>query len=158
MGDQGCFKLIIDWLRARIIDPNVKRPIPPRGNEDVFQSLVKFLGMEELIAKRVVTASVDCSAKIWSASSGECLLTLEGHGHGVNSAVFSPDGGQVLTASYDHSAKIWSASSGECLLTLECHGHGVTSAVFSPDGGQVLTVSYGHSAKIWSASSGECLL
>ena len=46
---------------------------------------------------RLLTASEDKTAKVWSAASGECLLTL--NDYSVFSAVFSPDGQQVLTAS-----------------------------------------------------------
>ena len=42
--------------------------------------------------ERVATASEDVSAKIWSASSGECVQTLTGHTDTVNSALWSPDG------------------------------------------------------------------
>ena len=47
---------------------------------------------------RLLTASGDNTAKVWSAGSGECLLTLEGHTGSVYSAVCSADGQQVLTA------------------------------------------------------------
>ena len=80
---------------------------------------------------RVLTASEDCTAKVWSADSGVCLLTLKGHGNFVCSAVFSPDCQQVLTASWDQTAKLWSAASGKCLLTLNGHDDWVFTAVFS---------------------------
>ena len=107
---------------------------------------------------RSLTASDDRTAKVWSAASGECLLTLMGHEDYFNSAVFSPDGQQLLTASDDKTAKVWSAASGECLLTLMGHEHYVNSAVFSADGQQLLTASDDKTAKVWSAASGECLL
>ena len=84
-----------------------------------------------LTPQSLATASSDGTAKLWSASSGECLRTLEGHMQEVTSAVFSPDGQEVLTASGDSTAKLWSASSGECLRTLEGHTSFLTSAVFS---------------------------
>ena len=49
--------------------------------------------------QQVLTASLDQTAKVWSAASGECLRTLSGHTDRVYSAVFSADGQQVLTAS-----------------------------------------------------------
>ena len=61
---------------------------------------------------------------MWSAASGECLLTLNGHENDVESAVFSPDGKQVLTASYDGCAKVR-------LRTLSGRKGPVNSAVFS---------------------------
>ncbi|CAK0816857.1 unnamed protein product [Prorocentrum cordatum] len=73
------------------------------------------------LAVHVVAGCSDGSAKIWSAGSGECLRTLEGHRDQVTSVTFSPDGQEVLTASDfdDCTAKVWSASSGECLRTME---------------------------------------
>ena len=41
---------------------------------------------------RLLTSSRDKTAKVWSAASGECLLTSKNHTRCVNSAVFSPDG------------------------------------------------------------------
>ena len=95
---------------------------------------------------------------MWSAASGECLRTIEGHASSVDSAVFSADGQQVLTTSDDGTAKVWSAASGECLRTLEGHASSVDSTVFSPDGQQLLTASDDKTAKVWSAASGVCLL
>ena len=42
-----------------------------------------------LTPQSLATASFDGTAKLWSASSGECLRTLEGHTGEVTSAVFS---------------------------------------------------------------------
>ena len=44
----------------------------------------------------VLTASDECTARIWDASTGECKLTLEGHSVAVNSATFSQDGSSVF--------------------------------------------------------------
>ena len=71
--------------------------------------------------RQLQTASLDWTAKVWSAPSGECLLTLSGHRGSVYSAVFSADGQQVLTASDDQTATVWSAPLGECLLTMSGH-------------------------------------
>ena len=39
--------------------------------------------------QKVLTASVDGTAKIWDASTGDCKLTLEGHQKRILSALFS---------------------------------------------------------------------
>ena len=57
----------------------------------------------------LLTASDDQTAKVWSAASGGCLVTLSGHSDWVKSAVFSADGQQVLTCSNDGTAKVWLA-------------------------------------------------
>ena len=106
---------------------------------------------------RVLTASGDRTAKIWSATTGECLHTLSGHERFVYLAVYSADRDSVLTASADNSAKIWSASTGECLQTLSGHSNFVWSAEWSADGVWVLTASADSTAKIWSTTDGQCL-
>ena len=58
----------------------------------------------------VLTASWDRTAKIWIASTGECVQALSGHAGQVMSAVFSGDGMSLLTASWDKTAMIWNAS------------------------------------------------
>ena len=68
---------------------------------------------------RLASASYDNTVKIWDASSGECLQTLEGHSNRVTSVAFSPDSARLASASKDNTVKIWDASSGECLQTFE---------------------------------------
>mmetsp|Transcript_107535 Transcript_107535/g.270418 ORF Transcript_107535/g.270418 Transcript_107535/m.270418 type:complete len:108 (-) Transcript_107535:31-354(-) len=64
--------------------------------------------------QQVLTSSLDGTARLWDAASGNCLHTLdEGM---VNCAVFSPDGQQGATASYDGTAHHWDVC-GKCLQT-----------------------------------------
>ena len=39
-----------------------------------------------------MTGSEDATAKLWDAETGRELRTFKGHGAGVNSVAFSPDG------------------------------------------------------------------
>jgi len=107
--------------------------------------------------KRVVTASVDDTARVWDADSGKFLASLQGHTARVNSAAFSPDGRRVVTASFDRTARIWDADSGQTLASLQGHTDRVTSAAFSPDGKRVVTVSWDKTARVWNADSGQPL-
>jgi WD40 repeat protein len=59
--------------------------------------------------QRIVTASLDHTARVWNASSGQLLATLQGHTNILASAVFSPDGRRIVTASDDKTARVWSA-------------------------------------------------
>ncbi|MFN5169962.1 MAG: eIF2A-related protein, partial [Cyclobacteriaceae bacterium] len=106
----------------------------------------------------VVTASDDKTAKIWEASSGKLLHSLEGHSREVNTAQFSADGQYVVTtASYDSTASIWQTNSGKLLHSLKGHSGWVVSAQFSADGQYIVTASSDGSAKIWQANSGQLL-
>jgi WD40 repeat protein len=64
-----------------------------------------------------VTANGDKTARVWDATSGACLLTLEGHGSGVLSAAFSPDGRRIVTGSRDRTARVWDAADGALIQT-----------------------------------------
>ena len=57
--------------------------------------------------KRVVTASLDKTARVWDADSGTTIASLQGHTATVLSATFSPDGKRVVTASWDMTARVW---------------------------------------------------
>jgi serine/threonine protein kinase len=64
-------------------------------------------------AQRIVTGSVDQTAKVWDAVSGRELLTLKGHSGGIKSVAFSPDGQRIITSGYDGTAKIWEMARAE---------------------------------------------
>ena len=78
--------------------------------------------------ERLVTASADGTARIWSFHEGRlALLNTLMHGAEVRLAVFSPDGKQIATAGKDSIVKLWNADTGELLRTLE--GTRIWSAV-----------------------------
>jgi WD40 repeat protein len=108
--------------------------------------------------QRVLTASEDGTARIWSAVNGQHLARLQEHRGPVRSALFSPDGQHIVTASDDMTAKIWESITGECLATLKGHTKGVYRAAFSPDGLRVVTASDDQTAKVWNATSGRLLV
>ena len=74
-----------------------------------------FLRHEDVISaafspdgKRIVTASLDGTARVWDAESGKPIgEPLKGHeGAVVFSASFSPDGTRIVTASGDKTARV----------------------------------------------------
>jgi len=56
--------------------------------------------------QRIVTASDDETARVWNASSGQLLVTLQGHTGSVFSAEFSADSQRIVTASDDKTARV----------------------------------------------------
>jgi WD40 repeat protein len=104
---------------------------------------------------RIVTASLDNTARLWDAASGEPIRVLTGHGGWVASAAFSPDGARIVTASADNTARLWDAASGEPIRVLTGHESAVNSAAFSPDGACIVTASDDKTARLWDAASGE---
>ena len=59
------------------------------------------------MAKRVVTASEDNTARLWDAATGKAIGEPMKHDGRVYSAQFSPDGQRVVTASEDKTARLW---------------------------------------------------
>mmetsp|Transcript_103552 Transcript_103552/g.302210 ORF Transcript_103552/g.302210 Transcript_103552/m.302210 type:complete len:410 (-) Transcript_103552:125-1354(-) len=104
----------------------------------------------------IVTASKDCTAKVWNAHTGVCELSLEGHSSTVYNASFSPTCRAVVTASEDRTARIWRAEDGRCMRTLQGHRDAVYSASYSPDGKWVVTASEDGTGKIWIVKTGDC--
>jgi len=102
---------------------------------------------------RVVTASLDKTAKLWDSNKGKPLATLVGHKEAVHSARFSPDGFRIVTSSSDGTAKIWDGVRGELLATLDAGSpiQAPTLAEFSPNGRLIVT-AIGPTAKVWDAN------
>lgn len=58
--------------------------------------------------QRILTASDDYTARLWSAADGS-LLQILAHSNQVWQAVFSPDGRRIITASAGSVVRIWDA-------------------------------------------------
>ena len=58
---------------------------------------------------RVITASMDDTARLWDARTGQPLSGLIQHEGPVRSAQFSPDGLRVVTTSESEEARTWNA-------------------------------------------------
>jgi WD40 repeat protein len=124
----------------------------------------RFLGHTEGVnsvgfspdGERVVTASNDGTARIWSVAGGPPLEVLKGHTGSVLAASFAPDGQRVVTAGGDVTARLWDAGSGRQIAVLPGEGPSINGAVFSPDGEQVVTLS-GSTARTWNARTGQAI-
>jgi WD40 repeat protein len=104
---------------------------------------------------RIVTASVDKTARIWDAATGNEIKVLRGQETAVLSAAFSPDGTRIVTALLDNTARIWNTATGNEIQVLRGHESAVVSAAFSPDGTRIVTASADKTARIWDAATGN---
>jgi len=108
-----------------------------------------------LDGKKVVTASLDGTAKVWvlrGAYFAGPPKTLS-HGSSVFAADFSPDGQYVATASRDLRARVWDAETGEPVSAILQHSGSVVGVKFTPDGRQTITQSP-DMLRVWDPWSG----
>jgi eukaryotic-like serine/threonine-protein kinase len=109
-------------------------------------------------SRRIASASLDHTARVWDASTGENVLTYRGHSSSVDAVAWSPDSGRIASASGDRTVQVWDASTGGNVLTYRGHSIEVHSVAWSPDGGRIASASFDYTARVWDASTGENVL
>ena len=148
--DGARMAVVLDCFTPSVWDLPLGDFVQLKGHEAEVRSIAF-----DSTGERVVTASVDGTARIWEAKSGQTLAILEGHNNAVNSATFSPDDKSVLTASADGTAVIWDTESARQSRTLRGHSGGVRAAAFSADGRRAFTASEDRTVRVWDVSTGE---
>ncbi|KAH8603159.1 sulfur controller-2 [Bisporella sp. PMI_857] len=98
----------------------------------------------------LASGSYDCSIKIWSLETGECLRTLRGHQDCVRTLQF--DDNKLISGSADHTIKLWNWKTGECMKTWEGHTYKVLSVHF--DGNLLASGSADKTVRIWNFETG----
>lgn len=84
--------------------------------------------------RRVLTGSVDQTAILWDAATGQKLQTYQGHTEWVLSVALSGDGRRAWTASGDGTTRLWEAETGKELAALISIDAGQDWLVVTPDG------------------------
>jgi WD40 repeat protein len=107
--------------------------------------------------EHLASGSYDDTLRIWDATSGECIWTLEEHDHDVTCVAWSPDGTRFVSGSSDETLRVWDTGRGDSLLTLEGHVGFVNAVAWSPDGTRIVSGSFDTTLRIWDAASGESL-
>src|SRR5262249_17401654 len=104
---------------------------------------------------RVVTASSDGTAKVWSIGAGTAVADLK-HLGAVNSAQFAGSGAQGITTSNDWSPRIWRIEGATPRGLVLPHDAPVDSAQVDASGRRLLTVaSRARSARVWDLATGQ---
>ncbi len=93
---------------------------------------------------RVVTASLDDTARIWDTTTGAQEATLA-HPADVNDVAVAPVGDQLATASADGKIRLWTASSGAAVRVID-QRYPVGHADYSADGAYLVSSEAGVSS------------
>jgi WD40 repeat protein/serine/threonine protein kinase len=92
------------------------------------------------------------SIRLWDATSGKPLGTLEGHTSWTSELIFSKNGRWLYSASADQTIRIWDIEQQRCLAIL----HGSTDEIYglalSPDGTTLASAGRDRMVAFWDAS------
>lgn len=132
------------------------------------KAIASLTGHEHLIhnilfspdGERLLTASSDRTARLWSARDGSALRVFREHERAVTRAVFSPDGRTVATASMDGSVRLFDAETGGLLRRFRGPVGGVGALAFSPDGKRLVAGARDESGQVflWDLHEGIAAL
>jgi WD40 repeat protein len=116
--------------------------------DDVNSVKFTFNGLQ------IVSGSSDGTVKLWDASTGEYLRTLQGHSDKVYSVALSSDGIHIVSASQDTTIWIWDLINCKHLKTLHGHSTAVYTAAFSPTNEVIASASSDGHVRLWNVVSG----
>jgi len=101
--------------------------------------------------KFVASGGFDRTVKLWSATEGTELATLDGHEGWVATVAFSPNGATLASGSHDQTVRIWDVAAAREIVTFRGHTGNVYSVAFSPDGRLLASGSLDGTVRIWDA-------
>ena len=108
--------------------------------------------------RSAISASSDCTLKVWDLELGLELRTLRGRTTcDVYAVAVSPDGQTAVSASRDNTLKMWNIDSGLELRTLNGHVDFVYDVVISTNGKYAASASADHTLKLWSLDTGKSI-
>jgi WD40 repeat protein len=115
--------------------------------------------------RRLASAGLDETVRVWDAATGREVHVLRGHTHRVRALVFSRDGQRLASASWSGGTsrpgevKIWDLAAGREVVTLPLPCRQVPALMFSRDGSQLVTVGEDRSkppeVRFWDAATGQ---
>lgn len=120
------------------------------GNHDHLANQCEFSPDGKLL----ISASSDCSARIWSIPTMKLISYLSAHSDDVSRASFSPDGQKIATSSYDSTLAVYSLDG---TLLSRCVGHQGLIETFDWTHDSKSIISCGTDGKIctWEATTGK---
>ena len=103
------------------------------------------------------SASMDKKIKIWSFTSPNSQLTLEGHKKGCGSVAFCPlnDKPYLASGGDDYVIKIWDYTNKHCVFTFEGHENNISALCFHPELPILISAAEDQECKFWNINTNK---
>jgi WD40 repeat protein len=82
-------------------------------------------------SRLLATSDIDRSVKLWNATTGARIITLQGHQDDVKALAFSPDSRMLASSSADYQVRLWNLQTYQVQRTLDA-ATGVSQSVQNP--------------------------
>ncbi|XP_066137527.1 peroxisomal targeting signal 2 receptor [Euwallacea fornicatus] len=90
----------------------------------------------------ILSASWDCTLKIWNSETCQCILGFDGHSDAIHEAQFSPKITNLISSvSSDGTLKLWSMNTKKHLVTIKVHDAEVLSTDWNLQQEHILVTS-----------------
>ena len=104
---------------------------------------------------RVITATNEGKAEVWSLANGKLLFELKSYVPQVENINFSSGGEKILTRTL-HATYIWDNAKPTNLALWDASGN-FRASIFSPDGKKIITTSADTIVRMYDAETGKVL-
>jgi hypothetical protein len=108
-------------------------------------------------SRRVASAGLDTSVRLWDAESGQEVRTLRGHFGAIYGLAYRPDGRRLASAGLDKTVRLWDTDNGREVKTLRGHTGPVIGLAYSPDGRTIASTGVDETVRLWDADTGNGL-
>jgi WD40 repeat protein len=105
--------------------------------------------------QQVVTADGDGKVRVYSATTGAAVMTLDAGEADATSAAFSPDGAYIAAGYSSGMTRVWDVATRLQLTQLAGTGALIETVRFSNDGSKVVTASDDGTVRVWYAKPRE---
>lgn len=106
-------------------------------------------------SRYLALARHDGSVRLWNATDGQPLQSLEGHKGPVWQVAFSPDNRTLISGGSDGTVRLWDVVSGKELRKFEGHPAPVKGVAFRPDDRSVVAACDDGTVKVWDREAGR---